>query len=71
MSNMKVNVNCCNPMKVKVNCYNPKSLNDEMNVFFSVEMGISLFGGQFTYLYMFKISLRSLFGGQFTSVSIL
>ena len=35
MSNMKVNVNCCNPMKVKVNCYNPKSLNDEMNVFFS------------------------------------
>ena len=71
MSNMKVNVNCCNLMKVKVNCYNPKSLNDEMNVFFSVEMGNSLFGGQFTYLYMFKISLRSLFGGQFTSVSIL
>ena len=34
MSNMKVNVNCCNLMKVKVNCYNPKSLNDEMNVFF-------------------------------------
>ena len=32
---MKVNVNCCNLMKVKVNCYNPKSLNDEMNVFFS------------------------------------
>ena len=42
MSNMKVNVNCCNLMKVKVNCYNPKSLNDEMNVFFSVEMGNSL-----------------------------
>ena len=35
MSNMKVNVNCCNLMKVKVNCYNLKSLNDEMNVFFS------------------------------------
>ena len=31
---MKVNVNCCNLMKV--NCYNPKSLNDEMNVFFSL-----------------------------------
>ena len=42
MSNMKVNVNCCNLMKVKVNCYNLKSLNDEMNVFFSVEMGNSL-----------------------------
>ena len=36
---MKVNVNCCNLMKVKVNCYNPKSLNDEMNGFFSVEIG--------------------------------
>ena len=39
---MKVNMNFCNLMKVKVNCYNPKSLNDEMNVFFSVEMGNSL-----------------------------
>ena len=48
ISNMKVNVNCCNLMKVKVNCYNPKSLNDEMNVSF-----FSRNGKLFTAIFIF------------------
>ena len=64
---MKVNVNCCNLMKVKVNCYNPKSLNDEMNVFFS-RNGKLLEKKRFLCFYIIKSIARK---GYFGKVKIL